>query len=65
MPDSLLDISSDHRVTSIEQLETLYETALPQSLAKEIGHISDHYQAFIEASPFVLVATVGPDGLDC
>ena len=25
----------------------------------------DHYRAFIEASPFVVLATSGPEGLDC
>ena len=32
---------------------------------KEIDHISDHYRMFIDRSPFVLVATSGPGGLDC
>ena len=32
---------------------------------KEIDHMSDHYRAFIEASPFVVLATSGPEGLDC
>ncbi|MFX5734524.1 pyridoxamine 5'-phosphate oxidase family protein, partial [Acinetobacter baumannii] len=32
---------------------------------KEIDYISDHYRAFIEASPFVILATSGPEGLDC
>ena len=32
---------------------------------KEIDHISEHYRRFIELSPFVVLATVGPEGLDC
>ncbi|WP_236627630.1 MSMEG_1061 family FMN-dependent PPOX-type flavoprotein [Caulobacter sp. B11] len=28
-------------------------------------HITDDYRALIEASPFVALATVGPEGLDC
>lgn len=58
-------ISPEHYVTSIEQLESLYGEANPRSITKEIDYISDHYRAFIEACPFVLVATSGPEGLDC
>jgi uncharacterized protein len=52
-------------VTSIEALEEIYGTAVERSLTKEIDHISDHYGQFIEAAPFVVVATVGPEGMDC
>ncbi|NUM45254.1 MAG: pyridoxamine 5'-phosphate oxidase family protein [Anaerolineales bacterium] len=54
-----------HRLTTLEQLEALYDAPLTRSLFKEIDHISDHYRAFIEKSPFVVVATSGPEGLDC
>lgn len=57
--------SPSHRVTSIEQLEALYGAPVPRSVFKEIDHISDHYRAFIESAPFVVVASNGPDGLDC
>jgi uncharacterized protein len=58
------NLSAAHRVTSIEQLEALYGTPLPSSLIKEIDYISDHYRAFIEKAPFVVIATSGPEGLD-
>ena len=58
-------ISPTNRITTIEQLESIYGEPPPQSLAKEIDYISDHYRAFIEKAPFVTVATVGPEGLDC
>ncbi len=57
--------SPDNRITSIEQLEELYGSPSPGALAKEIDHISDHYRAFIEKAPFVVVSTSGPEGLDC
>ncbi len=57
--------SSDHLVTSIEELEELYGEPYGPSLVKEIDHINAHYRAFIEAAPFCAVATSGPDGLDC
>ena len=58
-------VCPSHRITTIEQLESIYGEPPPQSLAKEIDYISDHYRAFIEKAPFVTVATVGPEGLDC
>src|SRR5262245_39488975 len=52
-------------VTSEAELTALYgphDTVV--ATIKEIDHISDQYRAFIEVSPFVVVATVGPEGLD-
>ncbi|MBT5667646.1 MAG: pyridoxamine 5'-phosphate oxidase family protein [Rhodospirillaceae bacterium] len=57
--------TSEHAITTAEQLEAIYGAASPMSLAKEIDHISNHYRAFIEKSPFVTLATCGPEGLDC
>jgi hypothetical protein len=61
MPDS----SEPHRITTLDQLQAIYGEPVRNSLVKELDHISDHYRALIEASPFVVVATAGPDGLDC
>src|SRR3546814_10100974 len=52
-------------ITTIEQLEALYGTPSEASIAKEAPCITPHYRAFIEASPFVTVATTGPDRVDC
>lgn len=57
--------SSDHLITSIEQLEALYGEKNPNSIVKEIDYINDNYRKLIEAAPFVAIATGGPDGLDC
>jgi PPOX class probable FMN-dependent enzyme len=57
--------SQDHILTTIEELEALYGEPLGRSLIKEIDHISDHYRAFVEASPFLIIASIGPEGLDC
>ena len=54
-----------HRITTQEELDALYGTPLEAAVAKEIDYISDHYKAFIDKAPFVVVATVGPEGLDC
>jgi PPOX class probable FMN-dependent enzyme len=52
-------------VTTETELEALYGLPAGAAVIKEIGHISDHYRVFIERSPFVIVATSGPEGLDC
>ena len=52
-------------VASIEELESLYGTPSQPALVKEIDYVSDHYRQFIEAAPFVVMATSGPEGLDC
>jgi PPOX class probable FMN-dependent enzyme len=54
-----------HRIATLEQLDALYGEPVPAAITKEIDYISDHYKAFIEKAPFVVLATVGPEGLDC
>jgi PPOX class probable FMN-dependent enzyme len=54
-----------HVLDSAQALDAIYGNALPQALNKEIDYISDHYRAFIEHSPFALIASVGPEGVDC
>jgi PPOX class probable FMN-dependent enzyme len=54
-----------HIVTTEAELEALYGLPSGAAVFKEIDHISDHYRAFIDVSPFVIVATSGPEGLDC
>ena len=53
------------KVTTIEELERLYGAPSQAAIVKEINYISDHYRAFIEKAPFVIVASSGPQGLDC
>lgn len=55
-----------HTVTSPAQLAALYPNPVaPASIAKEIDHVDANYAALIAASPFFVLATNGPDGLDC
>src|SRR5712692_3064651 len=56
---------SDHLVTTEAQLEQMYGEIHPPARVKEIDHVNSHYRALIEASPFVVLATSGPEGLDC
>ena len=53
-------------ITTIAALEALYDGPLtPATVVKDSSVITAHYRALIEASPFVALATVGPEGLDC
>ncbi|HEV2552248.1 MAG TPA: pyridoxamine 5'-phosphate oxidase family protein [Bosea sp. (in: a-proteobacteria)] len=55
-----------HPITSPEQLMALYPNPVaPASIHKEIDHVDANYAALIAASPFFVLATNGPDGLDC
>src|SRR6202167_4116177 len=56
----------DHTITTTEQLEALYADApYGPALIKEVDYITPEYRKLIEAAPFVVLATSGPDGLDC
>ena len=51
-------------ITDEATLEALYGCPSEPALRKEVDFIHPHYRAFIDASPFVAVATSGPGGLD-
>lgn len=52
-------------IRTIEALEKVYGEPGETSLVKEVNWITPEYRALIEASPFVALATCGPEGLDC
>ncbi|MDT0174667.1 pyridoxamine 5'-phosphate oxidase family protein [Pantoea sp. RRHST58] len=51
-------------ITSEAELEQIYGAVARPSLTKEIDYIHSAYRPFIEAAPFVALATSGPGGLD-
>ena len=53
-----------HLVTDAAALRTLYGEPSEGAIAKEVDYVHPHYRAMIEASPFMVMATSGPDGLD-
>ena len=55
---------AEHILDDVAALERLYGEPAEVSVIKEIDHIHPDYRAFIEASPFVVLATSGPGGLD-
>ena len=52
-------------VTTIDKLEAIYGETGMASTAKVADHVTPHYRIMIEKSPFVALATSGPEGLDC
>ncbi|MCX5570843.1 pyridoxamine 5'-phosphate oxidase family protein [Kaistia nematophila] len=51
------------RIETMETLRAIYGTPKPRSVAKQLDHIDRHCRSFIALSPFVVIATQGPDGL--
>lgn len=52
-------------VETVEQLEAIYGQPNEASMVKVADRITPHYRTLIDASPFVALATSGPEGLDC
>lgn len=55
---------TSHRIVDLQALEALYGVPAAASLKKEVDYIHPYYRKLVEASPFVVLATNGPDGLD-
>lgn len=53
-------------LSAMDELERIYDTPpVLASTVKETDRLTPHYRRLIEASPFLTLATVGPEGLDC
>src|SRR5262245_22310838 len=52
-------------VTSVAALEALYDAPPWAAVAKETDTLIAPYRAFIELAPYLTLATVGADGVDC
>ncbi len=53
------------KIETIEQLQAIYGEPVPAAIAKVADRLTPQYRAFIEAAPFLTLATCGPEGLDC
>ncbi len=51
-------------ITTFDQLQALNGPMAEASIKKEVPFVHPLYRAIIEASPFAVLATSGPDGLD-
>ncbi len=54
-----------YTISSIEELEAVFDEVNPISLAKETDYLTPAYQSWLEKSAFFALATSGPEGLDC
>src|ERR1700744_3956544 len=52
-------------ITTTEQLEAIYGHVGAASTVKVADHVTPLYRVLIDKSPFVALATSGPEGLDC
>ena len=55
-------------IRTMADLEAIYgplDRVAPASTKKVADHVTPQYRRFIEAAPFLALATVGPEGLDC
>ena len=57
-------VPEDHVIRGEAELEALYGAASGGAIAKEVSFVHPHYAAMIAASPFMVLATSGPGGLD-
>jgi PPOX class probable FMN-dependent enzyme len=57
-------LEKNHVITDVGALEALYGFPAGAAVAKEVSYIHRHYKRMIEASPFIVLATSGPEGLD-
>jgi PPOX class probable FMN-dependent enzyme len=53
------------KIETVEELNALYGVPAEASIIKVTPYLTAEYRRMIEASPFVALATVGPEGLDC
>ena len=57
-------MTTSHAIETVAQLEALFGLPGEASLKKEVPYLHPSYQALIAASPFAVLATIGPGGLD-
>jgi hypothetical protein len=61
-----MDDGQSHTITTTEELERVYSDApYGAAIFKETDRVTPLYRKLIEAAPFVVIATSGPEGLDC
>lgn len=51
-------------VSNIDELESLYDAVVPGAVTKVVDHVSPAYRRWIDASRFLILTTVGPEGTD-
>ncbi len=59
-----MTMEKGHIIRSLDQLSEHYAAPSERVILKQIDHLDEHARAFIAASPFALLATCGPGGVD-
>lgn len=62
-PAMNLEVPATDRISDLETLEQLFGKPV-HTARKESDHLNAEFRSFIERSPFIILATNGPDGLD-
>ena len=57
-------LDTQYVISDIATLERLYGLPAGAAVEKEVNYVHPHYRRMIEASPFVVLATSGSQGLD-
>lgn len=60
-----MDGMAGYAVTTREELATLFDRPTERVVKKELDHVNAAGRAFIAASPLLVLATSGGQGLDC
>jgi hypothetical protein len=60
-----MDAITDYWVTTADELAAMYKQPTERVLNKERDHVDALGRAFIAASPFLILASGGPQGFDC
>ncbi|HEY3916271.1 MAG TPA: MSMEG_1061 family FMN-dependent PPOX-type flavoprotein [Stellaceae bacterium] len=60
-----MDGTAGYAVTTREELAALFDRPAERVVKKELDHVNAAGRAFIAASPFLVLATSGGQGLDC
>ena len=60
----MTQFAEKYLIQSKEQLVSLFGEPGEAAIQKEVSFLHPHYQALIKASPFTVLATIGPSGLD-
>jgi len=63
--DASTSPAGDTVIGSVAELSALYGEPVPTAITKEVDGLVPLHQRFIEMSPFLVMSTSGPGGLDC
>ncbi len=59
-----MTMTTEHSIADLAALEALFDQVGTASIQKEAAYLHPVYQQWINVSPFAVLSTVGPDGLD-